>query len=209
MTQRPLIADTAAVSLLRGRATHSARALLSCCAGLLLALSLVAPAPAQTRPGVTELEQQYRRGDARGALQRLEQALVADPGQAPLRFLQAVLVADQGRSTEAGVLLERMIEDFPDLPEPYNNLAVLRAAAGQLDSARQLLEAALRLDPNYRAAQENLGDLHLRLALRAYTAAAQPASPGLGIEPSLQHKLQQSRELLRLLDLSPRPRNAP
>lgn len=181
--------------------------------GLLLATGLVAgttaQAQSQTRPTVAELEQQYRRGDAQGALQRLEQALVAEPGQAPLRFLQAVLTADRGRSTEAGVLFERMIEDFPDLPEPYNNLAVLRAGAGQLDSARHLLETALRLDPGYRAAQENLGDLYLRLAVRAYGVAAQPASPSLGVEPALQRKLQQSRELLRTLGVAPRPRSSP
>jgi Flp pilus assembly protein TadD len=83
-----------------------------------------------------------------------------------------------------------MIESFPDLPEPYNNLAVLQAAAGQLDRARALLEIALRMDPSYRTAHENLGDVFVRLAQRAYEAASGPRS-----EAALQTKLRLTREL--------------
>jgi Flp pilus assembly protein TadD len=79
------------------------------------------------------------------------------------------------------------------LPEPYNNLAVLQAAAGQVDSARALLETALRLDPGYRTAHQNLGDVYVRLAQRAYEAAAGPRP-----EPGLQNKLRLARELAAL-----------
>lgn len=78
-----------------------------------------------------------------------------------------------------------------DLPEPYNNLAVLVAAGGQLDRARALLETALRLDPAYRTAHENLGDVFVRLAQRAYEAAA----TGPRSEASLLAKLRLAREL--------------
>jgi Flp pilus assembly protein TadD len=86
-----------------------------------------------------------------------------------------------------------MTEEFPDLPEPYNNLAVLHAADGQLDRARTLLESALRLDPGYRVAHENLGDVFVRLALRAYEAAAGPRSGA-----PLQSKLALTRQLAAL-----------
>jgi len=144
-------------------------------------------------PTAAEIERQYRAGEQRQALQRLDQALAQRPGDAPLRFLQAVLLAETGQTAPAERLLERMTEEFPDLPEPYNNLAVLQAAGGQLDRARSLLETALRLDPAYRTAHENLGDVFVRLAQRAYEAATGPRSG-----PALQAKLRLARELSAL-----------
>ena len=150
-------------------------------------------AMAQPAVSAAEIERQYRGGEQRQAQQRLQQALTARPGDASLRFLQAVLLAESGQAAQARAALERMTEDFPDLPEPYNNLAVLHAADGQLDRARSLLESALRLDPAYRVAHENLGDVFGRLAQRAYEAASGPRSA-----PSLQSKLQLARELAAL-----------
>jgi Flp pilus assembly protein TadD len=57
-----------------------------------------------------------------------------------------------------------LIEDYPELPEPYNNLAVLYAQQKQFDKARTALEMAIRIHPGYATAYENLGDLHSRLA---------------------------------------------
>jgi len=101
------------------------------------------------------------------------------------------LLTETGRTAEAVQLFERMTQDFPDLPEPYNNLAVLHASAGRLERARDALEVALRLDPSYRTAHENLGDVLVRLAQRAYESAA----TGDRAEPALQAKLRQVREL--------------
>ncbi len=151
------------------------------------------PAAAQPVASAAEIERQYRGGEQQLALQRLDQALAQRPGDAPLRFLQAVLAAEAGKPAESQRLLERMTQEFPDLPEPYNNLAVLQAADGQLDRARGLLETALRLDPAYRVAHENLGDVFVRLALRAYEAASGPRGG-----PALASKLRLVRELSAL-----------
>jgi len=83
-------------------------------------------------------------------------------------------------------------EDFPELPEPYNNLAVLYASEGQLDSARAALEMALAAAPNYATALENLGDVYLQMAADAYQRAAK-------LDPSNRQagaKLALSRELI-------------
>ena len=156
----------------------------------LLGLPL-APARATDDAAVMrDIEQQFRRGQAAPALQRLEQTLQARPADAGLRFLKAVMLAAAGRQAEAAGLLERLSEDYPELPEPYNNLAVLVAAEGKLAQARNLLETALRLDPQYRTAHENLGDVFIRLAQRAYEAAAGPRS-----DPALLIKLRLTRDL--------------
>ncbi len=161
---------------------------------LLAAGGVMAPAAAADATATSiEIERQFRAGEPGLALQQLERALAQRPGDAGLRFLKAVLMAELGLAEQAMPLLERLTEEFPDLPEPYNNLAVLQAAAGQLDSARSLLETALRLDPGYRTAHENLGDVFVRLAERAYAAAAADRRA----EASLQTKLRLVQALSR------------
>ena len=160
-------------------------------AALLAAFSVhAADAPADP---ARDIERLYRSGDTALAAQRLEQALAAQPGSPRLRFLQGVMLSETRHETEAMAVFERLTQDHPDLPEPYNNLAVLHAARGQLDRARELLELALRHDPGYFAAQENLGDVFVRLAQRAYERAS--ANPRA--EPSLQRKLRLTRDLAR------------
>ncbi len=149
------------------------------------------PAHAQAAASAREIEQQFRAGDTGAALQRLDLATAARPGDAGLRFLQGVLLAETGRTADAVQVFERLTEDFPDQPEPYNNLAVIEAGKGRLDRARSLLETALRLDPTYRTAHENLGDVFVRLAQQAYEAA----SSGPSAEPALKTKLRRVREL--------------
>ena len=156
----------------------------------LLGLALAPALGADDRALLRDIEQQFQRGEAAPALQRLEQTLRARPADAGLRFLKAVILAAAGRQAEAANLLERLTEDYPEMPEPYNNLAVLVAADGKLAQARSLLETALRLDPQYRTAHENLGDVFIRLAQRAYEAAAGPLS-----DAGLLTKLRLTRDL--------------
>lgn len=108
-----------------------------------------------------------------------------------MRFLRAVMLSDAMRTGEARAEYERLTQDFPELPEPFNNLAVIVAAQGRLDRARELLELALRNDPHYIAAQANLGDVLIRLAVRSYEAAANAARD----DDLLQRKLRLAREL--------------
>lgn len=166
------------------------------CLVLLLALAGPAACLAATEAPdpAREIERVFRAGDATLAFQRVDQALVAQPDNARLRFLRGVMLSETRREPEAITVFERLIQDYPELPEPYNNLAVLHAARGQLDSARSLLETALRNDPSYLAARENLGDVFVRLAQRAYEQAGAAGR----IDPALQRKLRMVRELTAL-----------
>ena len=122
---------------------------------------------------VAEVQRLHAAGQTAEALQRAEKHLAAQPKDAPMRFVHGVLLAESGRSAEAAVVFERLIEDYPELPEPYNNLAALQAAAGEYDRAKALLDQALRANPGFAAAHENLGDVLSMLALRSYARAAQ------------------------------------
>ena len=82
--------------------------------------------------------------------------------------------------------------DYPDLPEPYNNLAVIYASQGQYDKARGALEQSIRTHPSYATAYENLGDVYAKLASQAYDKALQIDSTN----PAAKNKLALVRELV-------------
>lgn len=129
--------------------------------------------------------------DLDGALKRADAFLVKHPRDLQVRFLRGVILSDQSKTSDAITAFEGLTQDFPELPEPYNNLAVLRAGQGQLDLARSLLQQALIAQPNYVTAYENLGDVYVSLAAESYQRA-------LTLDPNnrtAQAKLTLAREI--------------
>nr|WP_315256227.1 tetratricopeptide repeat protein [uncultured Duganella sp.] len=90
---------------------------------------------------------------------------------AQARLARGVLLAEQNKPDEAIAVFAKLTEDYKDLPEAYNNLAVLYASQGQYDKARVVLEKALRTNPSYQTAYQNLGDIYGKLASQAYDKA--------------------------------------
>lgn len=136
---------------------------------LVLLAALVAP-PAGA-DDLASAQRLWLAGQKPRAVELVEQALIREPDDLQLRFALGVMRMELGERVEAQAIFTRLTRDFPDLADPYNNLAVLHAAAGELDEARAALEQALRLQPEHAQAQENLGDVLVRLALRAYQRA--------------------------------------
>jgi len=106
------------------------------------------------------------------AIARLADLSKERPREAQARFLKAVAESDVGRNQDAVATLRELLADFPELPEPRNNLAVLYAAQGNYPLARQELELAIAAAPDYAIAHENLGDVYARLAVAEYERAA-------------------------------------
>ncbi|HJV85898.1 MAG TPA: tetratricopeptide repeat protein [Noviherbaspirillum sp.] len=121
----------------------------------------------------TDINKLMRAGQYGEALTKADTFLNKNPRDAQMRFLKGVILTEQNKSTEAIVVFSKLTEDYPGLPEPYNNLAVLYAAAGQYEKARVALDAAIRTNPSYATAYENLGDVHAKLASQAYDKALQ------------------------------------
>jgi tetratricopeptide (TPR) repeat protein len=148
----------------------------------LVATLLVAPAFADDAADVAKL---LRAGHHAEALTRADAFLNQNPRDAQMRFLKGVILTEQNKSAEAIVIFTKLTEDFPSLPEPYNNLAVLYASSGQYDKARAALDMAIRTNPSYATAYENLGDIHAKLASQAYDKALQLDSTNSGAKSKL------------------------
>lgn len=159
---------------------HPFRALRMC--ALAAALLAIFPASADD---YTDVNQLLRAGRTSEALTRVDQLLVAKPRDPQLRFLRGVIQTESGKTADAIATFTRLTEDYPELPEPHNNLAVLHAGQGQFDKARVALEMAIRTNPSYATAQENLGDVYARLASQAYSKALQLDSANTSLQPKL------------------------
>jgi tetratricopeptide (TPR) repeat protein len=137
--------------------------------GLLSALFAM-PAFADDAADVTRM---LRAGQFAEGVAKADAYLAQKPRDAQMRFLKGVLLTEMNRSTEAIAIFVKLTEDYPELPEPHNNVAVLYAANGQYDKARAALDMAIRTNPAYATAYENLGDVHAKLATQAYDKALQ------------------------------------
>ena len=113
-----------------------------------------------------------KQGQPERALDRVDAYLSNRPKDARGRFLKGVILTEQKKGKEAIEVFAELTYDYPELPEPYNNLAVLYAAQGEYDKARTALEMAIRANPRYAVAHENLGDIYARMAGEAYEKAA-------------------------------------
>jgi len=140
---------------------------------LALVLSALIAAPAARADGFQEAQQLYEQGKRSEALARIESHLEQNPRDGRARFLKGVILTAQSRTQESIEVFTALTQDFPELPEPYNNLAVLHASRGDYDEARQALEMAIRTHPSYGTAHENLGDIYAALASEAYGKALQ------------------------------------
>ncbi len=150
-----------------------------------LALAFALASPAAWADDYAEVTQLMRAGKFSEALSRADVFLNGKPRDAQMRFLRAVILAESGRATDAINAFLKITEDYPELPEPYNNLAVLYAGQNQLDKARVALEMAIRTNPSYSTAHENLGDIYARLASQAYSKALQLDGANTTVQPKL------------------------
>ena len=136
------------------------------------ALLLAFPATAQVS-ALEEANKLFKQGQFDRALERVESHLKSNPRDARGRFLKGLIYAEQRKPDDAIKVFTELTQEYPELPEPYNNLAVLYASQGQYDKARAALEMAIRTHPSYATAHENLGDIYAKMASQAYDKALQ------------------------------------
>jgi ketosteroid isomerase-like protein len=152
---------------------------------LLPHLILVALAGSVRADEYSEVTQLSRDGKFVEALAKADVFLSSKPRDAQMRLLKGLVQRDAGKGAEAISTFSRMTEDFPELPEPFVNLGVIYADQNQLDKARNAFEMALRTNPSYSAAHENLADVYGRLSGAAYNKALQLDVSNLAVVPKL------------------------
>src|SRR3990172_8510767 len=167
---------------------------------LMVGLALAGLSYAQS-DALQDINRLMKQGHQKQALERVNQYLATKPRDAQGRFLKGLILVEQNRVPEAIEVFSKLSQDYPELPEPYNNLAVLYATQGQYEKARQALEMSIRTHPSYATAYENLGDVYTKLASQAYDRALQLDASNT----AAQSKLSLIRELISTNTRPPAP----
>jgi Flp pilus assembly protein TadD len=121
--------------------------------------------------GTPQIDASIAAGNWTEALAQLDARIASNPRDAQAKFKRGTVLAHLNRDSDAIQQFTELTQAYPELPEPYNNLATLYAKAGRYDEARAALETAVKVNPSYGLAYENLGDLYLRLAEQSYQRA--------------------------------------
>jgi tetratricopeptide (TPR) repeat protein len=124
-----------------------------------------------TRDATPDADASITQQNWTAALAELNARIAQNPRDAQAKFKRATVLARMNRTDEAIAAFTELTEAYPELPEPYNNLAALYAKEGRYSEARAALETATKASPGYGLAYENLGDLYLRMADQAYRRA--------------------------------------
>jgi Flp pilus assembly protein TadD len=151
---------------------------------LALACALLLPAAAFA-DDYANVNQLLRNGKYAEALAKADQYIAAKPRDPQMRFIKGLVLSQWGRTAEAIATFTQLVQEYPELPEPYNNLAVLYAQQNDFEKARTALENAVRVNPNYAVAHENLGDVYARLAAISYSKALQLDPRNASVPPKL------------------------
>lgn len=140
-----------------------------------LSFLIIEPDPV-TKNGIpSDIEKLVKAKKYPDAIDRINEQLKKTPGNVQLRYVKARMQIELRQWEAAKKTLIEITQQFPELPEPYNNLAAMAANQGNWIEARDYLELALKLRPSYTVAAANLGEVYIRLGAQAYDNAAKDA----------------------------------
>ena len=129
------------------------------------------------------------------ALLLVNKGLSTNPRDPQMRFWQAYVFEQLDQPDMAQQVYLDLTREYPELAEPHNNLGVIYAAKGDYPNAKASLDAALRANPNYAAAHENMGDLLVNMASQSYERA-------LTLEPKQRDIAQKIERLKPVLNIT-------
>ncbi len=165
-----------------------------------LSFLIIEPDPVTKNAVPSDIEKLVKARQFPEAIKLIDTRLKSSPKNVQLRFLKARLQIEMRDLEQAKKTLIQITQQFPELPEPYNNLAAIAASQDKWIEARDYLELALKLRPSYAIASANLGELYVRLGAQAYEDAALSAQ---------LNQRQYSNRAKALMNIIKQPNKAP
>lgn len=164
---------------------------------------IIEPDPIPKNAVPPDVERLVKARQYQDAVNLINTQLKTNPRNVQIRFVKARLQIEMRKFDDAKKTLIEITQQFPELPEPYNNLAAIAANQGQWIEARDYLELALKLRPTYTVAAANLGEIYIRLGAQVYEEAAK------GAQTNQRQYTNRAKALLDVLKPPKRPTAAP
>jgi len=120
---------------------------------------------------INKAQRQFNEQRFGDTLESIDAILATQAKHQQALFLKAMTLQRIGRIDDAIAAYQVLNREYPQSPEPYNNLAVLYAQQGKHKQARDTLLRALNAHPSYATAYKNLNDIYSRMASNAYSKA--------------------------------------
>ena len=118
-----------------------------------------------------EIKLLLKNGNYKKAEGLINNSIESNLNNPEILFYRGIMETNLGKTNQAIDTFRDLTERFPELPEPFNNLAVLYAEKGQFRLAKEILEQAIKTNPSYLTAHINLGDIFTKMASEAYNKA--------------------------------------
>jgi Flp pilus assembly protein TadD len=148
-----------------------AASVLTCALAAFASMAAHAQTPPAVADDTPQIDASIAASNWTAALAQIDARIASHPHDVQAKFKRGTVLARLNRDDEAITQFTELTQLYPELPEPYNNLAALDAKHGRYEAARTALETAVKANPSYGLAYENLGDLYLRLAQQSYRRA--------------------------------------
>ncbi len=134
-------------------------------------LIILSSAKILAESNINEIKLLLKKGSYNAAETLVNNQIQDNLNNPELLFYRGIIENNLGENNKAIDTFRELTERFPELPEPFNNLAVLYAEKGQFRLAKEILEQAIKTNPSYLTAHINLGDIYTKMASEAYNKA--------------------------------------
>ena len=111
------------------------------------------------------------------ALQQADKILVSNKDDVQALLIKGNVHRLMGNEAEASYIFKQIIKQHPNMPEAYNNLAVMYAQSGKMALAIETLQQAFATSASYSTAYKNLRTLYSEMASSAYRDALNIEKP--------------------------------
>ena len=144
------------------------------CMAVLVAILLSGPVQAVNHESVSARNEPLLKvGRHAGSDKEVKPAQMPEGDSAQLKFVQCVQQAQQDAPKKSIACFQRLVQEYPELPEAYNNIGVLYAGMGMHVEARKWFERGLKQRQVYATLHQNLLNLQSEITRNAYAAALQ------------------------------------
>jgi tetratricopeptide (TPR) repeat protein len=156
------------------------------CMAVLVAILLSGPVQAVNHESVSARNEPLLKvGRHAGSDKEVKPAQMPEGDSAQLKFVQCVQQAQQDAPKKSIACFQRLIQEYPELPEAYNNIGVLYAGMGMHVEARKWFERGLTQQKAYATLHQNLLNLQSEINRSAYAAALQLDISKNNVQPKL------------------------
>lgn len=152
-------------------------------------ISMTRSNSAATSPELEQILRLSQQGKHREALTAVNAIIAEKEQKAAATLAKGIILSNMGDKQQAKMIFTKLMRDYPDRPEAFNNLAVIYSEEGNYPQAIETLQQAFSTHPSYAQVHSNLKELYATLASQAYNKALDLGDAAAGPELAMINRV--------------------